>query len=229
MGKFLLVLVALGAVGVGFGAYLWYYNTDRRSDEQIALEVTREWTVESIDNIATSVAGLAVGRVLGLTDQNQDQAAGVIGDQIPSRVTWTADWPRCSRSISQCDVTVTARGAVPIPFIDQTATVLVPFILSVDTGNQRVDDWDPDISSASVSVIEAGDVMSGAGDIGSVIDSVLDSVWQDIDSVSQPRSAGDIREAFWQDIDSVSQPRSAGDIREAFEAMDRLSQSWRGR
>ena len=176
MGKFLLVLVVLGAVGVG--AYLWY-NMDRRSDEQIAMEVTREWTVASVDNISNTVAGLVVGRVPIL----QGRVAELIGDQIRSRVTWTADWPRCSSSIKHCDVTVTARANIPIRIplvIDETATIAVPFNLEVDTGDQQVDDWDADISGASISGIEVGDVMSGAGDILGAAGSAVDSARQGI-------------------------------------------------
>ena len=182
MGKVLLVLVVLGAIGVG--AYLWY-NMDRRSDEQIAMEVTREWTVASVDNISNTVAGLVVAAVPGLSLMPglQDNVAGVIGDQIRSRVTWNADWPRCSSSIKQCDVTVTARANIPIRIplvIDKTATIAVPFNLEVDTGDQQVDDWDADISGASISGIEVGDVMSGAGDILGAAGSAVDSARQGI-------------------------------------------------
>ena len=194
------ILVLLAAVGIG--AYLWV-NSDRRSDEQIALDVTREWTTTSVDNISNAVAGLLVGQVPIL----KGRVAGALGDQIRNRVTWTSAWPSCSGTYRRCEVLVTARADIRVPVINQTATVAVPFDLNVDAGDQRVVDWDLNVGSASVSGIELGGVLGSGGDLlrtaGDVADTAGQAIKGFLDDEETQQAIDDTWEAVEDSFDTA--------------------------
>ena len=169
-GTLFRTLAAIVVVGViGVAAYLYFQQA--RSDEDIALEVAREWSSSSIDDISELAMGLLVGNAPIVTQIGGDMLA----DKIRDKVAWSYSDARCP-SEGQCQVTATANAAldINIPFVfNDTVTVELPFDLDIDTGDRRVTDWDPDIGAASVRGIELGDVGEG-------IQQAMDSSSEDV-------------------------------------------------
>ena len=169
-GALIKTMVAVIVVGViGVGAYLHFQQA--RSDEEIALEVAKEWSSSSIDDISELAMGLLVGNAPIVTQIGGD----ILADKIRDKVAWRYSEAQCP-SDGQCEVSATASAAldINIPFVfNDTVTVELPFDLDIDTGTRRVTDWDPDIGAASVRGIELSDMGEG-------IQQAMDSSSEDV-------------------------------------------------
>ena len=158
------VLIGVAAVGV------FFLLQERMSDEEIAAEVAREWSGASIDEASELVMGLLVGNLPVVTQIG----GGALADRIRREVSWTYSVPEC-RGEEQCEVTATAEADmdINIPLVlNDTATIRMPFLLDIDTGERRVTDWVPEIGSASVSGVEVDSVGQG---VAESIDQVFES------------------------------------------------------
>lgn len=116
--------------------------------EETANEVSRQWTRDSIDDVAE----YAAERVTGEIPVASQLAGGWLAGQINERIEWEYAEPRCEEP-NRCDVTVTASAAVDvdIPFVlTDTITVTVPFVLRVDVDSKSVMDWNPNVLGTRV-------------------------------------------------------------------------------
>ena len=154
------VLLAIVVIGVAaVGGYLFLQG--QRTDEQIAAAVAEDWSNSSIDDISEVIMGMLVGQAPIVTQMGGD----ILADKIRDKITWNYSEPRCPQE-NRCAVTATASAdldiAIPLVMND-TATVEMPFVLSIDTEEERVTDWEAVVVSASVSGIRLGDVGQSVG------------------------------------------------------------------
>ena len=149
------VLIGVAAVGI------FFLLQERMSDEEIAAEVAREWSGSSIDEASEVVMGLLVGNIPVVT-----QIGGAaLADRIRQEVRWSYSTPECGDG-GHCEVTATAAADVDInvPLVlNDTASIRMPFLLDIDTGEERVTGWNAELGSASVSGVELGSVGQGVG------------------------------------------------------------------
>ncbi len=155
---------------------------DRRSDEEIATAVAREWSDSSIDDISELAVGLLVGNAPIVTQMG----GSALADRIRDNVAWSYSTPYCPQE-GQCSVTATARADldINIPLVmNETATIELPFVLDVDTGEELVTNWDADIASASVSGIKLGSVGQGIGQALESSDEYIRSAMEKLEEFS---------------------------------------------
>lgn len=116
----------------------------RERPEDIAAQVAREWTRDSIDQVSGFIAQRAVGDIPLV----KELAAGVISDQIRQRTVWTYSAPR---RVGQNRYEVIATAAVPLEvkvlILQKKYAVSMDFKLNVDTKQKVVDNWAPDLGS----------------------------------------------------------------------------------
>ena len=163
------VLVAAVLVGVAaVGAF--FLLQERVTEEETAAEVAREWSSSSIDEASEVVMGLLVGNLPVVA-----QIGGAaLADKIRQEVRWSYSTPECGDG-GHCEVTATAAANLDInvPLVlNETATIRMPFLLDIDTGEERVTVWNADLGSASVSGVELGSV---GRDLGQGINQVFES------------------------------------------------------
>ena len=202
----LVAIVILGIIGAG--AYLYFQQA--RSDEDIALEVAREWSSSSIDDISELAMGLLVGNAPIVT-----QIGGnILADKIRDRVAWSFSEARCPLE-GQCEVTATANAAldINIPFVfNDTVTVELPFDLDIDTGARRVTDWDPDIGAASVRGIELSDMGEG---IQQAMDSSSEDVRRAVRRLQEIAEDEDVQRAVSDAADTIRSLAEDEDVQRA--------------
>ena len=204
--KTLVAIVVVGAIGVG--AFLFFQQA--RSDEEIALEVARDWSSSSIDDISELAMGLLVGNAPIVTQIG----GGVLADKIRDKVAWSYSEARCPRE-GQCDVTATASAAldINIPFVfNDTVTVELPFDLDIDTGARRVTDWDADIGAASVRGIELGDMGEG---IQQAMDSSSEDVRRAVRRLQEFTEDEDVQRAVSDAADTIRSFAEDEDVQRA--------------
>ena len=158
------ILIGVAAVGV------FFLLQERVSEEEIAAEVAREWSSSSIDEASEVVMGLLVGNIPIVTQIG----GGALADRIRQEVRWSYSTPKCGDG-GNCEVTATAAADLDInvPLVlNDTATIRMPFLLDIDTGEERVTGWNADLGSASVSGVEIGSV---GQDVGQGINQVFES------------------------------------------------------
>ena len=146
-GGLLLVMLILGIVG---GVAYWFYFMSPKTDEEIATRVAHKWTSDSIDE----VAGQAMRAVTGITF-----GSDFVADQIREQVTWSYSEPDCPRD-GRCDIVATAQASSPF-------SISIPVLLDIDTGAERVDNWEIQFAQASLAGIEGGDVIGDATQVAS--------------------------------------------------------------
>ena len=145
IATWILVLILLALVATACG----------KSDEEIALNVAKEWSSSSLAPLEN-----VTGFFLGAVPVVSQTASGALVNQLRDKVTWTYSTPSCPRA-TRCSVVATARADLDISIplvITDTATIIVPFTLSINTAREEVDDWDADFGRASVSGIDVPDV-----------------------------------------------------------------------
>ena len=208
-GALIMTLAAVIVVGViGVGAYLYFQQA--RSDEEIALEVARDWSSSGIDDISELAMGLLVGNAPIVTQIGGD----ILADKIRDKVAWSYSEARCP-SEGQCEVTATATAAleINIPFVfNDTVTVELPFDLDIDTGARRVTDWDADIGAASVQGIELGDMGEG---IQQAMDSSSEDVRRAVRRLQEFAEDEDVQRAVSDAADTIRSFTEDEDVQRA--------------
>ena len=202
----LIAIVVLGVIGAG--AYLFFQQA--RSDEEIALEVARDWSSSGIDDISELAMGLLVGNAPIVTQIG----GGVLADKIRDKVAWSYSEARCPRE-GQCEVTATASAAldINIPFVfNDTVTIELPFDLDIDTGARRVNDWDADIGAASVQGIELGDMGEG---IQQAMDSSSEDVRRAVRRLQEFAEDEDVQRAVSDAADTIRSFTEDEDVQRA--------------
>ena len=172
-------LLAVVIVGIAV-AGVFYMLQMQQSQEEIAEAVAREWVNSSIDNISELTMGYLVGNIPVITQAGGDWLA----DNIRENVTWTYSEPNC-RQEGRCDVTATAKADlnINIPLVmNDTASVVMPFRLDINTDEKRVANWDPDIGSASVYGVELGGI---GQNIGRTFESSDTEIWRAMESLRE--------------------------------------------
>ena len=209
-GAVLLVVLLLGIIG---GGIYWFYNMTPKSDEEIAAQVAADWTNRSVDEVAGQAMRLVTGTTLG---------SGLLAGQIRDRVTWTQSEPDCPQA-GRCFVLATASASSPF-------SLRVPVLLDIDTGDERVDDWDILLEQVSVAGIPGGAVIGGAGEAASdAIDQFndyisggdFDEVFESFDSFGEYFSDENIDSAY-KAIESFGDIFSDEDFGEAFDSIDSI-------
>jgi hypothetical protein len=136
-----LIVLALigGALGCGGGS--------DENQEEIALQVAKDWTGESISNIAEDIADAVTLGIPVLSNL----AKPLIEEQIRANVHWSYSTP-VKRADSRYDVVSTASVpiVIDIPFISTTYDVSVDYDLDIDTKERQVVDSQLNLSSLSV-------------------------------------------------------------------------------
>ncbi len=187
-GTVLLVILILGAIG---GAIYWFYNMTPGTDEEIAARVAVDWTDTRVDEVVGQAMRLVTGTTLG---------SGILAGQIRDRITWTHSEPECPQA-GRCFVLATASASSPF-------SIRVPVLLDIDTGSERVDDWDILLEQVSVAGIPGGAVIGGAGEAAS----------DAIDQFNDYISGGDYDEVF-ESFDTFGEYFSDENIESAYEAV----------
>ena len=215
-----LAIIAVIAVSVVVAFFLLQ---DRRTDEQIAEAVAREWSSSSIDDISELTVGFLVGNAPVVT-----QIGGsALADRIRDNVAWSYSTPDCQQG--RCDVTATARANldINIPLVmNETATIELPFDLEVDTGRELVTDWNADIASASVSGIEFGGMGQGAGRALESSDEYIRSAIEKLEEFSADE---DLDRVIEDSADILREVVEDEDVQRTLEdASDRIQEGLRG-
>jgi len=129
-------------------ALLASFACGSESQEDISLEVAKEWTDDSIENVSESVVQLVVGEfsIVGRL------AADVLADQVKERISWSyrgigSEGDDSYRVVATASLNLN----IDIPIIgDKEYSVSLPIDLWVNTADRTVDRWVPNIPSASV-------------------------------------------------------------------------------
>jgi hypothetical protein len=104
----------------------------------VALELAREWTRSSVDNVADTL-GLAVTEGTPVLDKI---ASSLIGNQIKQKVEWTFSDPE---NAAKDNFRVIATGSAPIEVglltVKWRSTASADFELSIDTSKNQVLWW----------------------------------------------------------------------------------------
>ncbi len=172
---------------VGIVALLLVASVGCKSDEEIALEVSKEWTASSFDAI-DGITAFFLGYIPGVTQAISE----TLKQELRDRVTWTYSVPRCSES-RECRLTATADATIDInlAIIRETVEIVAPILLVIDAEDGAVVDWEVDFDSASVCCLpEIDDVKRGveraidsAGDVDT--DEVIEKVGEQIGNAQE--------------------------------------------
>ena len=207
-GAVLLVILILGAIG---GAIYWFYNMTPKSDEEIAAQVAVDWTNNSVDEVTGQAMRVLTGTTLG---------SGFLADQISDRVTWTHSEPECPQP-GRCIVLATASASSPLRFS-------IPVALDIDTGGERVDNWEIQFSQVSLAGIPGGAIIGGANEAASdalerfndfISDGNYDDAYEVIGGFRDFFSEEEIEDAY-RAVESFGDFFSDEDIEDAFEAVE---------
>ena len=140
-----LIYALLGAgVATAVLVAVFVLTQARERPEDIAAQVAREWTSDSIAQVASFISQRAVGDIPLV----KEMAAGVISDQIRQRTVWTYSAPR---RVGGDRYEVVATAAVPLEvkvlILQKKYAVSVDFKLNVDIKKKVVESWVPDLGS----------------------------------------------------------------------------------
>ena len=121
------------------------------SKEEIASRVAREWLKTNVQELVDEVVDLVIGEVPVVSQL----ASGILSGQILEKldnIAWQYSAPmRRSEDRYQVVATASAEIEIELPLIGtRVYKVSLPFNLDVDTEDESVVSWLPDVTAASV-------------------------------------------------------------------------------
>lgn len=137
----------LGIVAVMTASGLLFSCGGGEDPQEVAERVAREWTVTSVEEISLRVidALIADNPIL------EQIAASQVADQIKQRVSWTYSTPT-KENDDRYQVVATANMPVDISlaFFQRSYDISLAFNLTIDTKEEQVINWAPDLGSLSL-------------------------------------------------------------------------------